>query len=114
MFPVTRSLRGGKGVATVGGGMLVLHPITSGLLIGSWVLIRRLSGTASVASLVVAVALPIGVAIEGSRGWEVAAIVGLAALVMVRHLDNVKRLLGGRELGARHRATGDDPATMRG
>ncbi len=55
---------------------------------------------ASVASIVVMVGLPTAVAIKGAPGWEIATIIGINALVMVRHTDNIKRLLDGEELSA--------------
>ena len=48
--------------------------------------------------------LPAGVAIKGAPGWEVAAVVGINVLVIIRHLDNIKRLVGGSELSANKRA----------
>ena len=100
MFPITRRLKGGKGVATMGGGALVLQPILSLALLVFWVVVRKLSGKASVASLAIMVGLPIAVAVKGAPGWEVAALVACNMLVLVRHLDNIKRLLAGRELSA--------------
>ena len=100
MFPITRRFRGGKGVATMGGGALVVQPIVSLGLLAFWVVVRKLSGKASVASLAIMVGLPVAVAVKGAPGWEVATIVGCNALVLVRHVDNIKRLLTGRELSA--------------
>ena len=100
MFPITRRFRGGKGVATMGGGAFVLQPVVSLGLLAFWVIVRKLSGKASVASLAIMVGLPIAVAVKGAPGWEIAAIVGCNALVLVRHVDNIKRLLAGRELSA--------------
>jgi len=100
MFPITRRFRGGKGVATMGGGALVLQPIISLVLLACWVIVRKLSGKASLASLTIMVGLPVSVAVKGAPGWEVAALVALNALVLVRHVDNIKRLLAGRELSA--------------
>lgn len=100
MFPITRRFRGGKGVATMGGGALALQPVVSLGLLVLWVIVRKLSGKASLASLAIMIGLPIAVAVKGAPGWEVAAIVGCNALVLVRHVDNIKRLLAGRELSA--------------
>ena len=38
----------------------------------------------------------------GGPGWEVATTAALGVLVLMRHLDNIKRLLGGSELSASH------------
>jgi len=102
MYPITRRFQGGKGVATLAGAMIALHPISSAVLLVVWYLVRRLTRTASLASLVIAAALPIGVGFERSHAWEVLATIGLSLLVMLRHVDNIKRLLSGHELSARH------------
>ena len=100
MYPITRRFRGGKGVATMGGGALVLQPLVSLGLLVFWVIVRKLSGKASLASLAIMVGLPVAVAVKGAPGWEVAALVACNALVLARHVDNIKRLLAGRELSA--------------
>jgi hypothetical protein len=43
------------------------------------------------------VLVPVGVAIEHRSWWEVLAVIGLGALVMARHLGNIRRLLANRE-----------------
>jgi glycerol-3-phosphate acyltransferase PlsY len=100
MFPATRRFRGGKGVATMGGAMLVLHPLTSLILLAIWAMVRKTTGKASLASLAITIGLPIGIAISGSRAWEILYVLGLCALVLVRHVDNIKRLIERRELPA--------------
>jgi acyl phosphate:glycerol-3-phosphate acyltransferase len=100
MFPATRRLRGGKGVATMGGAMLALHPLTSVCLFAVWIAARKATGKASVASLIITVGLPVGLAIAGVPAWEIVCVVGLCLLVLVRHVDNIKRLIGRRELSA--------------
>ncbi|CAB4544400.1 MAG: glycerol-3-phosphate 1-O-acyltransferase PlsY [Actinobacteria bacterium] len=102
MYPVTRRFVGGKGVATMGGALVVLHPIVFVVLLVVWLVVRKLSGTASLGSLIIAAGLPIGVALDGAPAWEVVATVALAALVMLRHADNIRRLLRGDELSASH------------
>ena len=103
MFPATRRFRGGKGVATMGGAMLVLHPVTSLALSAIWALTRKLTGKASLASLLITVGLPVGIALTGAPAWEIVSVLALCALVLVRHLDNIKRLIGRRELSASSR-----------
>ena len=100
MFPITRRFVGGKGVSTMAGATLVLHPISFLILIVVWYVTRKASAKASLASLAIVVGLPIAVVIEGRPGWEVGATVALAALVMARHTSNIKRLLSGGELSA--------------
>ena len=103
MFPATRRFRGGKGVATMAGAMFALHPLTSLALLAVWIVARTTTGKASLASLLITVGLPIGVAISGAPAWEIIYVVGLCVLVLVRHVDNIKRLIGHRELSANSR-----------
>ncbi len=102
MYPVTRRFKGGKGVATLGGATLVLQPLLFVILTVVWVAVRKSTGKASLASLMLTVGLPLGIALRGGPGWEVATAAALGALVLLRHLDNIKRLLGGSELSASH------------
>lgn len=102
MYPVTRQFKGGKGVATLGGATLVLQPLLFVILTVAWVAVRKSTGKASLASLMLTVGFPLGVALMGGPGWEVATAAALGALVLMRHLDNIKRLLGGSELSASH------------
>jgi glycerol-3-phosphate acyltransferase PlsY len=102
MFPVIRRFgaqrfAGGKGVATVGGGMFVLQPIVSIALTVVWFALSRLTKKASLASIAIAVLLPVGAAIVGTPAWEIAAMVALAALVMLKHASNIKRLIRREE-----------------
>ena len=89
--------RGGKGVATGGGALAVMAPITFVTLAVVWVVLLKLTHKASVASIMVTVLVPVGVAIEHRSWWEVLAVIGLGALVMARHLGNIRRLLTNRE-----------------
>ena len=97
VFPVWQRFRGGKGVATGGGIAAVMAPIAFGLLVLMWFAISQTTKKASVASIAVVALLPVGVAIEQRRWWEVLAIVGICVLVMARHLGNIRRLLARRE-----------------
>jgi glycerol-3-phosphate acyltransferase PlsY len=97
VYPVTRRFRGGKGVATGGGVMAVLHPAVVAALAVVWLLLSRLTGRASVASIACVALFPLGLAITGAPAWEFGATVALAALVLARHAGNVARLLRGGE-----------------
>ena len=97
-YPVTRHFKGGKGVATAGGMLAVLQPVLVLVLAVVWFLTARVLKLASVGSIVVAVLFPIGVAVTGRAGWEIAVTSALALLVVVRHLPNLRRLVRGEEL----------------
>jgi glycerol-3-phosphate acyltransferase PlsY len=97
VFPIWSRFRGGKGVATGGGVLAVLAPITFVTLVVVWAVLLKFTGKASVASIVAVAIVPIGIAVESGAWWEVAAVLGLGVLVMARHLTNIKRLLDRRE-----------------
>jgi len=97
VLPLTRRLRGGKGVATAAGGAAVLHPLVALALAAVFAIVARATGRASLGSLAIAVLLPVGVAIAGRPAWEVVAAAALGVLVLVRHGANLRRLLAGTE-----------------
>lgn len=99
-FPVTRGFKGGKGVATGGGSMYVLYPLMSLVLCTSWFVIRKITGKSSVASLAITIAVPVYVVIFRDAWWELAATLGLVALVIIRHLPNIRRLRSNEEHAA--------------
>ena len=91
-YPVTRKFKGGKGVASGGGGMYVLFPLTSLVLFSSWFVLTKVTHKASVASLTISIALPFGIYYEGAATWEIAATLALVAFIIVKHLPNLRRL----------------------
>jgi glycerol-3-phosphate acyltransferase PlsY len=97
IFPITRRFRGGKGVATGAGALVVLHPVVAAVLAVLWLGVSRLTGKAAVASIAAVVATPIGLALTGVPAWEFLATLGVCALVAVRHAGNVRRLLRREE-----------------
>ena len=103
-FPVTRGFKGGKGVATGGGTMFVLYPMMSAVLCTSWFVLRKITGKSAVASLVITIAVPIYVTATVGFGqpdsWQIAAVLGLVGLVIIRHLPNIRRIRANEELAA--------------
>lgn len=100
MYPITRRFKGGKGVATMGGACIVLQPVIFVTLTAVWFAVRKLTGKASLASLMLTFGFPLGVFLLGGPGWEIATAGALGGLVLLRHTDNIKRLLTGAELSA--------------
>ena len=101
VMPITRRLRGGKGVATACGMVVVLFPWLAVAAAGVWGIVAKTTGKASLASLAVAVALPAGVAATDRPAGEVIGVVLVAALVVVRHAGNIARLARGDERSLR-------------
>lgn len=103
VWPVTRRFRGGKGVATAGGGGLVLAPVAGLVCLGLFALAVATVRIAAVGSLAMAVAYPLLLAVLGRPGDEVAVAVVVGLILVVRHRSNLARLVRGEErrLGGR-------------
>lgn len=99
VFPVTRHFKGGRGVATAAGVLAVVFPFVIVVLGVVWVAIARGLHKASVASVVCAILFPTIVALRGGGKLDLAVTCGLAAIVIVRHVSNLRRLVRGEELG---------------
>ena len=108
VFPVWLGFRGGKGVATAFGSLLGMWPLMTVPALASaatWGLLAGVSRYVSVASVGAALALPgfalIAAAVAGqpwgSRAPVLVVTGALAALVVVRHRDNLARLRAGTE-----------------
>jgi glycerol-3-phosphate acyltransferase PlsY len=95
--PATRRFRGGKGVATAAGMALVLLPLPALALAAVWAVTAKLTKRASVASIVIALGLPLAALAVGRPLAEVAAFAACSGLVVARHGDNIRRLRRGEE-----------------
>jgi acyl phosphate:glycerol-3-phosphate acyltransferase len=96
MFPLYR--KGGKGIATGGGWLVVLFPVIVVILAVVWVVVARVFKKASLASLLITVLFPIAAAIAGYDWWEVAVLAAMAVLVIGRHAANIRRLIHREEM----------------
>ncbi|NBD37000.1 MAG: glycerol-3-phosphate 1-O-acyltransferase PlsY [Verrucomicrobia bacterium] len=99
-FSLFLRFRGGKGVATTIGGLLVLLPVV--LLVGLvlWLLVFYASKYVSLASLILGASLPLTAWVTGKSDLMIGLCLFLALLIFVRHIANIRRLLKGTE----HRA----------
>lgn len=95
--PVTRRFRGGKGVATAAGMVLVLFPLVALVGAVAYGLAVAVTRVGSVGSLTAAVVVPVTAALTGVPGWELAGLVACEALVVLRHSGNIRRLVQGEE-----------------
>jgi glycerol-3-phosphate acyltransferase PlsY len=97
MFPVTRRFRGGKGVATGGGVLTVMHPIIAVVVISLWWIVSRLTGKAAIGSIVAVSLVPVGLLVIGAPAWEYLAVVAICVLIVARHAGNLRRLVRREE-----------------
>lgn len=104
IFPVFRKFRGGKGVATAGGGVIVLLPITAAICIVIFITTVKITKRGSLGSLIISAAVPCLAAAFGRPGWEVAVAGAVCGVVILRHWSNIKRLVTGKEAAVVGRA----------
>ncbi len=96
-FSMFTPFRGGKGVAAMLGGVVALMPVAALIGIVIWLAIFYSTRYVSVASILMAVSLPISNRLldaEATLQWMSLA---LAVIVTVRHKANIGRLIRGEE-----------------
>ena len=97
LFPVWLSFKGGKGVATFLGTLLAAAWPVGLAAAATWIVVARLFKISSLAALVAAALAPAYAVLVG-RPWPIAALaLIMAALIYVRHIPNISRLLKGEE-----------------
>ena len=96
MFPVWLGFRGGKGVATALGVLLAIAWPVGIAAAALWLVTAIVFHYSSLAALIGAVAAAVlaAVMVEPASALLIA---GIALLVIVRHHDNIRRLLAGTE-----------------
>ena len=97
IFPVTRNLRGGKGIASGAGVLLAVQPVAALSAFVAWLLLSKTTGKSSIGSIAAVPVAVITFVIVGVPAWELWSIVGIGVLVEIRHAGNIKRLLSGSE-----------------
>lgn len=100
--------KGGRGVATGLGVLIMLSPIVSAICFALWAVIVYFTKLVSLGSIIAAAAVPILMFFFGESVWFV-GFGGLAALfVIVRHRENIVRLLQGKELKVERTKRGEE------
>lgn len=96
-FSVFTGFKGGKGVATAAGGVLVLMPVSClfGALV--WVVTFYATRYVSLGSILASVAVPAASWIRGNPLPLNIVVTFLGAFVIFRHRENIRRLLAGTE-----------------
>ncbi|MDD5327733.1 MAG: glycerol-3-phosphate 1-O-acyltransferase PlsY [Phycisphaerae bacterium] len=109
IFPIYLKFKGGKGVATSFGVALGLWPyytICAAVAFLIWLTVLLLWRYVSLASITASVAFPLTLVlmIKLARGWDFAnlwplliAAVAIPIMVVLRHRENIKRLIAGTE-----------------
>lgn len=90
--------KGGKGVATGLGVILYLAPVETAIVFAVWAVIVGITRIVSLGSIIGAILVPILMVFFGEHISIVIFGVCAALLVVIRHKDNIIRLLQGKEL----------------
>lgn len=98
MFPVWLGFRGGKGVATALGAFLRFSAASVLIAIIIFLVVVLLSRRISLGSIVTAALFPVVASFFLPRGpWTLGLISAAAVLIIIRHQQNIRRLLSGQE-----------------
>jgi acyl phosphate:glycerol-3-phosphate acyltransferase len=96
-FSCFTGFRGGKGVATAAGGLFILMPLPCLLGAVAWVITFYAFKFVSLASIVSAVVMAIAPWVAGFTAITSSVATLLGVLVIVRHHENIRRLMAGTE-----------------
>lgn len=96
-FSAFTGFKGGKGVATMLGGVVALMPWAALVGVVVWLIVFYTSRYVSLASICLAISLPITNLAAGVAMPLVWVSLALGLLVVLRHKDNIVRLLRGEE-----------------
>lgn len=97
LFPLYLGFKGGKGVATATGVLLLLCPLAVVLSLPIFILAVALSGFVSVGSLLASALIPVWIYLFCPHPAYLALSLAMAALIWIKHRDNIRRLLQGQE-----------------
>lgn len=97
LFPVFLGFKGGKGVATALGVMVAIAPFAALLSACVFVALVAIKRYVSLGSIVAAAFLPVFLSLIPDGKAYVPLAVFISALVVIKHKDNIKRLINGTE-----------------
>ena len=96
-FSIFTKFKGGKGVATAAGGLVVLMPVSCAIGAVVWVVTFLLTRYVSLGSILAAVAVPAASWLRGNPLPLNIVATAVGIFVIIRHRENIKRLLHGTE-----------------
>ncbi len=97
LFPAWLGFKGGKGVATACGVLLAYLWPVGALALAAWLIVAVVTRYSSLAAVVAAVVAPIVAWLVSHQTVPTAVVIILALLVLMRHAENIGRLLRGEE-----------------
>jgi len=97
LYPVFLGFKGGKGVATALGSMVILAPLGTAALVVGFSLIFATTRFVSLASVTVAGLAPLVLWLFSYPLPLLGTTLTMGLLIIVRHHDNIRRLIAGEE-----------------
>ena len=97
VWPVFHGFRGGKGAATLVGGLAVAWPLALAPVLAVWIVCLVLTGYVGLATVLAGLALAVFGAIAPSDPARLAFAIAAAALLVYTHRGNLQRLRAGTE-----------------
>ena len=111
LWPVFFAFKGGKGVATAAGILFGVEPLLGAAVMGTWLIVAFFLRYSSLAALAASLFAPAYYLFGNQVAWqtsdaELLAVMVMSALLLMRHKDNIQRLVSGQEskIGAKKEA----------
>jgi glycerol-3-phosphate acyltransferase PlsY len=97
MFSVFLSFKGGKGVATGFGVILVYSPVVAGIALLTWIFVALTFKYSSLAALIAISTMPFFMIVLNASSVKMIIAILLAGLIIYKHKSNIKNLIEGKE-----------------
>ena len=102
LWPVFFRFQGGKGVATAAGVLFGVEPVLGLLVMLTWLAVAFVTRYSSLAALLASILSPAYYLLGDQMLWitseaELLAVMAMSILLVMRHKDNITRLLSGQE-----------------
>lgn len=97
LFPIFLKFKGGKGVATAAGVLLALDPLLGLAVLGTWLFVAYTLRYSSLAAVLAAALAPLYAALLHGLSGQTLVVGILALALIVKHWQNIQRLLAGQE-----------------
>ena len=115
LWPVFFAFKGGKGVATAAGILFGVEPLLGAAVMGTWLIVAFFFRYSSLAALAASLFAPAYYLFGNQVAWqtsdaELLAVMVMSALLLMRHKDNIARLVSGQEtkIGAKKEAPAEE------
>lgn len=100
VYPIFFKFKGGKGVATIIGGLAAFSPLLCGIYLFTWLMVFAITRLSSLSALTATITMPIWAwFFVDRRGFPV--VLFLALFIVWRHRSNIRALWTGNEQKSR-------------